>query len=118
MAGTLRAEATLAAANLVYLLLLLGGGIVIPLAKFPSGVQTVLGWLPSTALADALRTALADGSVRWGSIGVLAVWAVVALAGASPLGRPLGVTVRQHEHPPPLSGCMALDGWMACVACP
>ena len=35
MAGTLRAEATLAAANLVYILLLGVGGVVFPLTKFP-----------------------------------------------------------------------------------
>ena len=37
MAGTLRAEATLAAANLVYLVLLGVGGVVFPLTKFPAG---------------------------------------------------------------------------------
>ena len=35
MAGTLRAEATLAAANLVYLLFLVSGGIAVPLDRFP-----------------------------------------------------------------------------------
>lgn len=35
MAGTLRAEATLAAANLVFLLLLVGGGVIVPLDRFP-----------------------------------------------------------------------------------
>ena len=83
MAGTLRAEATLAGANLLYLLLLLGGGIVIPLTKFPSGVRQVLELLPSTALADGLRAAFVDGDVRWGSIAILAAWAVVALAAAA-----------------------------------
>lgn len=83
MAGTLRAEATLAGANLLYLLLLLGGGIVIPLTKFPSGVRHVLELLPSSALADGLRAAFVDGDVRWTSIAILAAWAVVALAAAA-----------------------------------
>jgi ABC-2 type transport system permease protein len=83
MAGTLRAEATLAAANLVYLLLLLGGGMIIPLAKFPAGVASVLRWLPSTALADGLRAAFVLGEVRWSCVGILALWAVVAVAAAS-----------------------------------
>jgi ABC-2 type transport system permease protein len=83
MAGTLRAEATLAGANLLYLVLLLGGGIVIPLTKFPSGVRTVLGWLPSTALSDGLRSALGSGDVRWSSLGILALWAVVGAAAAA-----------------------------------
>jgi ABC-2 type transport system permease protein len=83
MAGTLRAEATLAAANLIYLLLLLGGGIVIPLSKFPSGARAVLQWLPSTALADGLRAALTTGEVRWASLGILAGWSVVAVSAAA-----------------------------------
>ena len=83
MAGTLRAEATLAGANLLYLLLLLGGGIVIPLTKFPAGVRHILEQLPSTALADGLRAAFMDGDVRWASVGILTGWAVVALAAAA-----------------------------------
>ena len=47
MAGTLRAEATLAAANLVYLLLLVSGGIAVPLDRFPEGARPFLEALPS-----------------------------------------------------------------------
>ena len=35
IAGTLRAEATLAVANLVYVLLLVGGGLLVPLSRYP-----------------------------------------------------------------------------------
>jgi ABC-2 type transport system permease protein len=83
MAGTLRAEATLAAANLVYLLLLLGSGIVIPLSKFPAGVRTVLEWLPSTALADGLRAGLAGAVVPGRVWVVLLLWSVIAAAAAT-----------------------------------
>ena len=38
MAGTLRAEATLAAANLAWFLLLFFGGVLFPLSKFPAGL--------------------------------------------------------------------------------
>ena len=62
MAGTLRAEATLAAANLVYLLLLVSGGIAVPLRDFPAGLRPVLELLPSGALAEGLRDVLRDGS--------------------------------------------------------
>jgi ABC-2 type transport system permease protein len=83
MAGTLRAEATLAAANLVFLLLLVGGGIVVPLEKFPAGAQDVLGLLPVSALSDGLRDVLQHGAgVPWGDLGILAVWAVAGLAAA------------------------------------
>ncbi|MET9791963.1 ABC transporter permease [Streptomyces canus] len=81
MAGTLKAEATLAAANLVFLLLLVGGGVMVPLSKFPSGAQDVLGLLPITALSDGLRDVLQHGAgMPWGDLGILAVWAVAGLA--------------------------------------
>lgn len=83
MAGTLRAEATLAAANLVFLLLLLGGGVVIPLESFPAAVRPVLELLPVSALADGLRDVLGGEGVPWGSAAVLAVWALVAATAAA-----------------------------------
>ena len=84
MAGTLRAEATLAAANLVFVLLLVAGGVVVPLEKFPEAIQPWLGLLPITALSEGLREVLQSGAgVPWGSLGVLAVWAVAGLAAAA-----------------------------------
>ncbi|HET9379752.1 MAG TPA: ABC transporter permease, partial [Streptomyces sp.] len=83
MAGTLRAEATLAAANLVFLLLLVGGGVVVPLDRFPSGAQDALALLPISALSDGLRDVLQHGAgTPWGDLAVLAVWAVAGLAAA------------------------------------
>ncbi|NBE53849.1 ABC transporter permease [Streptomyces boluensis] len=84
MAGTLKAEATLAAANLVFLLLLVGGGVVVPLDKFPDAAQSVLGLLPISALSDGLRDVLQHGaSMPWGAAGILVVWAVLGLAAAA-----------------------------------
>jgi ABC-2 type transport system permease protein len=83
MAGTLRAEATLAAANLVFLLLLVGGGVIVPMDKFPGGVRPVLELLPVSALSDGLRDVLQHGAAMpWGDLGILAVWAVAGLAAA------------------------------------
>ncbi|WP_077801342.1 ABC transporter permease [Streptomyces sp. JHA26] len=83
MAGTLKAEATLAAANLVFLLLLVGGGVIVPLDKFPDAARDVLGLLPVSALSDGLRDVLQHGAgVPWGDLGILAGWAVVGLAAA------------------------------------
>jgi ABC-2 type transport system permease protein len=83
MAGTLKAEATLAAANLVFLLLLVGGGVIVPMDKFPAGAQDVLGLLPISALSDGLRDVLQHGAqMPWGDLGVLAVWAVLGLGAA------------------------------------
>ncbi|MFE9136150.1 ABC transporter permease [Streptomyces sp. NPDC007355] len=84
MAGTLRAEATLAAANLVFLLLLVGGGVIVPLDKFPDAVRPVLELLPVSALSDGLRSVLQDGAAMpWGDALTLAVWAVLGLGAAA-----------------------------------
>jgi ABC-2 type transport system permease protein len=84
MAGTLRAEATLAAANLVFILLLLAGGVIVPIAKFPTAVRPVLDALPITALSNGLRSVLQQGAAMpWADLGILAVWAVLGLAAAS-----------------------------------
>ena len=81
MAGTLRAEATLAAANLVYLLLLGVGGIIFPLSRFPHGWQPVLLALPSGALSHGLRSVLAaSGGFPARDLLVLACWAVAGIA--------------------------------------
>ncbi|MFG2516787.1 ABC transporter permease [Streptomyces sp. NPDC048584] len=83
MAGTLKAEATLAAANLVFLLLLVGGGVVVPLDRFPPAAQDVLGLLPISALSEGLRDVLQHGTgVPWGDLGILTAWAVAGLAAA------------------------------------
>jgi ABC-2 type transport system permease protein len=62
IAGTLRAEVTLAAANLAWLVLLFAGGIAIPLSKYPHGVAAVLQYLPSAALAHGLHRVLQFGA--------------------------------------------------------
>lgn len=74
LAGTLRAEATLAAANLVYLLLMAGGAVVLPRSSY-GGFGTVLSALPSGALGDALRAAFLDGRLAVVPLLVLVVWA-------------------------------------------
>lgn len=78
MAGTLRAEATLAAANLVYILLLVAGAVVVPLSSYPSGFRDIVTLLPSGALAEGLRQTLSGGGVSLAHLLVLVVWAVVA----------------------------------------
>lgn len=84
MAGTLRAEATLAAANLVFLLLLVGGGVIVPLDRFPDAARTALELLPISALSEGLRDVLQHGAAMpWGQAGILAVWAVLGLGAAA-----------------------------------
>ena len=76
LAGVLRAEATLAAANLVYLLLLAGGAVVVPSSSY-GAFGHVTPFLPSGALGDAMRQALIDGTTAWRDLAVLLVWAAV-----------------------------------------
>ena len=80
LAGTLRAEATLAAANLIYVVLLGIGGVVFPLTKFPSGARPLLELLPTGALSTGLRDVLAHGAAFPARDAVtLAVWAVAGI---------------------------------------
>jgi ABC-2 type transport system permease protein len=84
LAGTLRAEATLAAANLIYLLLLVLGGVVFPLHDFNAGLRHVLEQLPISALTDGLRTVLRhDDHASAHDWLVLAGWATGSIAVAS-----------------------------------
>ena len=80
MAGTLRAEATLAAANLVYIVLLGVGGVIFPLTKFPAGARPVLELLPTGALSTGLRSVLQQGvAFPAGNTITLVVWAAAAI---------------------------------------
>ena len=76
MAGALRAEATLAGANLIYLLLLAGGAVVLPASAY-GAFGDVAQWLPSGALGEAMRDAFLDGTIARRDLGVLLAWVVV-----------------------------------------
>ncbi len=78
IAGSLRAEATLAVANLVYVLLLVGGGLLVPLSRYPDQARHVLELLPSGALGQGLRDTFAGLGPDPFSLVVLTVWAVSA----------------------------------------
>jgi ABC-2 type transport system permease protein len=81
LAGTLRAEATLAVANLIYLILLGVGGVIFPLTRFPAGARTALTLLPSGALSDGLRSVLGHGGgMLLRDLAVLVVWAAATIA--------------------------------------
>lgn len=77
IAGTLRAEATLAVANLVYVLLLVGGGLIVPLSRY-GGAEHALKLLPSGALGQGLRDAFQGTSPGVLPVVVLLAWAGVA----------------------------------------
>lgn len=84
MAGVLRAEVNLAAANGLYLVLLLLGGMIVPLGKLPGPLADVSRGLPAAALSDAFHSALGSGTSvpveAWVALGAWAVGASVLAA--------------------------------------
>lgn len=84
LAGLLRAEATLAVANGIFLLLLFAGGTVLPTDRLPGPMTGFVSLLPSAALGDALRTLLGAPSAGSGlPVGPLLVLTAWALAGTA-----------------------------------
>ena len=92
LAGTLRAEATLALANGLFLGFLMLGGIVLPVDHLPAFLQPIAAVLPATALADLLRIAFdavpgaatgAGATSPAGPAALLLAWGVAATGLAS-----------------------------------
>ncbi len=80
IAGVLRAEAVIAVANLVWVLLLAGGAVLLPADVLPGPLAAIAPALPSGALGEGLRAALAGDGVPATSLLVLAVWTAAAAA--------------------------------------
>src|SRR3954471_16677348 len=79
LAGTLRAEANLAVASGLFLVLLFLGGMAYPLSKLPDAVEAFAKLLPAAALSETVRAVLTPGkSFPIGELVVLLVWAVAA----------------------------------------
>lgn len=76
LAGTLRAEATLALANGLFLATMLLGGIVVPLHRLPEPVATVAAWFPGAALAEGFGIALGGSGDALAAMGILAAWGI------------------------------------------
>ncbi|MEO3935449.1 ABC transporter permease [Dermatophilaceae bacterium Soc4.6] len=80
LAGTLRAEGVLAVANLVWVLLLALGGVLVPRTELPAGLSHLTTVLPSSALADGLRTAFGSGTLDGTAVLTLLIWGALATA--------------------------------------
>jgi ABC-2 type transport system permease protein len=78
LAGTLRAEANLAIANGLFLVLLFLGGMAYPLAKLPVALETFAKALPAAALSETVRAVLDGSSFPIGEFIVLLAWAIAA----------------------------------------
>ena len=82
LAGRLRAEATLALANVIYVLLLAGGALVLPLDRYPGGrcSQSSSCCPPPRSARDCGRTRSVTSAVAaaslliWSGLGLLAAW--------------------------------------------
>jgi ABC-2 type transport system permease protein len=79
LAGTLKPLVNLAVVNGLFVVLLLLGGMLIPLAKLPGWLADIAKVLPASALADGLHGTLGHGTpITAHDWIVLGVWAVVA----------------------------------------
>lgn len=81
LAGALRAEATLAIANGLFLVLLALGGILVPLDRLPGPLASIAGLLPAAPLADLLRAGFDAGGATSdpaSAVVLLATWAAAA----------------------------------------
>lgn len=77
LAGRLRAESTLGIANLIYVILLIGGALIIPLERYPAALQPLIEILPTAALGEGLRAAASGQLLGWPVV-VLLAWLVAA----------------------------------------
>ncbi|MDR8020234.1 ABC transporter permease [Nesterenkonia aerolata] len=80
LAGTVRAEATLAVTNVVWVLLGAAGGSVFPLSHDGPGALLLL--LPSAALGESLRQASLTGLPALIPLLILAGWTLLAVLAA------------------------------------
>ncbi len=76
MAGTIRAEATLALANGLFIMSIALGGIVVPTSELPGPLRAIADVLPAAALSDAIRMALGASPIVAAPFAILAVWAL------------------------------------------
>jgi ABC-2 type transport system permease protein len=78
MAGRLKALATLALVNVVFLVLLVSSGIMFPLDRLPEAMQVAARLLPAAPLADWLRGGFEGTAIPLASLIALPAWAVGA----------------------------------------
>ena len=76
LAGTLRPEATLVVANVLFLVALILGGVLVPLANLPDALQTLALLSPVGALAELFRCALGFGGSFVQNVAVVTIWGV------------------------------------------
>lgn len=84
LAGALKPELTLALSNGLYIVLLLLGGMIVPLDSLPDVLRILAHGLPAAALSDALRASIGQGvAVPLRAWIVLVAWAVATPVAAA-----------------------------------
>jgi ABC-2 type transport system permease protein len=83
IAGTLRPEAALVVANVLFLLALGFGGPLISIGDLPAPLGDVVRLLPVGALAEAFGAALGDGTAIAPPLAIVVAWAAVAVIAAA-----------------------------------
>lgn len=81
LAGILPAETNLAVTNLLFLVLLLFGGTLIPVASLPDAIGSLASVLPSSALTRVFEGVVGAGALR--GLSIVGIWAVAAVIAAS-----------------------------------
>lgn len=79
IAATLRPEATLVAANVLFLVALGFGGALVPIGDLPAPLATVVRMLPVGALTESYASALGSGAGIAAPLAILGAWAVGSL---------------------------------------
>ena len=77
LAGRLRAETTLGLANLIYVIMVIGGALIIPLERYPAVLRPVIEALPTAALGEGLRAGASGQLLGWPVL-VLLAWLLAA----------------------------------------
>jgi ABC-2 type transport system permease protein len=83
LAGTLRPEAVLVVANVLFLVALALCGAVIPLGELPDALAAVARVLPFGAMSEAFAAALGGSGTLARPLLIIAVWAIVGLVAAA-----------------------------------
>ncbi len=78
LAGTLKGPLNLALCNGLYLVLLLLGGMIIPLSELPTAIRMVAELLPAAALSEVVNGVLRGSEIGTQAWVVLVVWAIAA----------------------------------------
>lgn len=83
LGGTLRAEAVLGVANLLWLVLVALGGVILPLTAGPEWLRLVGELTPAGALSQAFRQVLQEGAPpSAGQLVILAAWTALGWSAA------------------------------------